>query len=77
MLRSADVAASRLAKFEKNGKENVLRRERKREREKATAEISMEAFMNETVFPVTLPIRMSRGERSRREGVCEVKFTTI
>lgn len=37
--------------------------ERERERE-ATAEISMEAFMNETVFPVTLPIRMSRGERS-------------
>lgn len=49
----------RLRKVEKR----MFYEERERERE-ATAEISMEAFMNETVFPVTLPIRMSRGERS-------------
>lgn len=54
-VKKSFVATSYLAKFdafEKSGKENVLRRERKRERE-ATAKISMEAFMNETVFPVT------------------------
>lgn len=43
------MLTSWLAKFEKNGKENFfLRRERKREEKKAR-EISMEAFMNETV----------------------------
>ena len=53
MKKSFVVLTSWLAKFEKNGKENFfLRRERERERErerKKAREISMEAFMNETV----------------------------